>query len=158
MPRSTTRTPRAMPVVVIAATIAIVLAAALDLFAGVSGSLTLFSIDWAHADGKNVAATEYTKAVLQIGLAHNAVWLVARIALAVAVSRRSRVGRLLAMVVEAVSVAIWIPAMFVRVEGSASMEAWFDFQGVRSLAVGCMLCSAAVIILLLTPRARSWCS
>lgn len=147
-----------IPAVIIAANLAIVLAAAFDLFAGVSGWLNLFSIEWAHADGKNVAATEYTETVLRIGLAHNALWLFARIALAAAVSQGSSVGRSLAVVVEAIAVAIWVPAMFVQVEGSMSMEAWFDFQGVRTLAAACMLCSTAVIVLLLTPKARAWCA
>lgn len=133
-------------------------AIAFDMVTGALGGLTLFGLDWAEADGKNIEIPQYTRDVLRLGFWHPAVWILPRCVLAWRLHKGSAAGRAVTIAVEALAVAAWAPTLFIWVDGGYGVVQSYDFGPLRVCAAVCAAASIAVIVLLCTPAVRAWCA
>lgn len=150
--------PSRKPATIVAVTVAMLGAIALDLFTGALSGLTLFGLNWSEADGQNIEIPQYTREVLKLGFWHPAVWILPRCVLAWRLHKGSAAARAAVIAIEALAVAAWAPTLFIWVDGGYGIVQRFDFGTLRVLAAACTAASVAVIALLCTPAVRAWCA
>ncbi|GAA1665329.1 hypothetical protein GCM10009830_08610 [Glycomyces endophyticus] len=135
---------------------AIVAAAVLNVIGGLACANLLYRVAETNADRQVIVMSTTTTAILWSAIALTTVATAARIAIIKGVNQGRPVARTAAFAVEALTVVVWAAMAMVRLADGGGVAIDVPEQVLRMLAVVCILGSAAVVVPLALPAARSW--